>query len=48
MIQVFAVQGLTNPIGQFLFGQGTDWFDDAPLGMSPFRLNVVEPGTLDR
>lgn len=39
---------MTNSVGQCLFGQRRIWFDDTPLRMSPFRLNGVEPGTLDR
>jgi len=43
-----APQGITNALGQFLCAEQSGRFDYPALGVQPFRLDRIEPGTFDR
>lgn len=48
MIEVNAVKGSANSVGQVLFGKGSIGLDDPAFTMGPLGFNRVEPGTFDR
>src|SRR5947209_19742817 len=48
MLLVQTAKACTDPLRYFMRGQQSCRFDDPALAMHPFRLDRVEPRTLDR